>query len=69
MQVFFDQAHIRSQYGFGGKANEKTGEMSSGFASRLRDALSMAPMKYVATLPGLNERKQGQWRGGGLVLP
>lgn len=22
----------------------------------------------VATLPGLNERKQGQWRGGGLVL-
>ena len=27
-----DEAH-RSQYGFGGKVNEKTGEMSYGFAS------------------------------------
>ena len=33
-----DEAH-RSQYGFGDKVNEKTGEMSSGFASNLRDAL------------------------------
>jgi type I restriction enzyme R subunit len=32
----------RSQYGFGGKVNEKTGEMSYGFASNLRVALSNA---------------------------
>ncbi len=36
--VIADEAH-RSQYGFGGKVNEKTGEMSYGFASNLRDAL------------------------------
>lgn len=35
---FPDKAH-RSQYGFGGKVNEKTGEMGYGFASNLRDAL------------------------------
>ena len=35
------EAH-RSQYGFGGKVNEKTGEMSYGFASNLRDALPNA---------------------------
>ena len=33
----------RSQYGFGGKVNEKTGEMSYEFASDLRDALPNAP--------------------------
>ncbi len=36
-----DEAH-RSQYGFGGKVNEKTGEMSYGFASNLRAALPNA---------------------------
>jgi type I restriction enzyme R subunit len=39
--VIADEAH-RSQYGFGGKLNEKTGEMSYGFASNLRDALPNA---------------------------
>ncbi len=39
--VTADEAH-RSQYGFGGKVNEKTGEMSYGFASNLRDALPNA---------------------------
>ena len=36
--VIADEAH-RSQYGFGGKVNTQTGEMSYGFASNLRDAL------------------------------
>ena len=36
-----DELH-GSQYGFGGKLNEKTGEMSYGFASNLRDALPNA---------------------------
>ncbi len=44
MVVIADEAH-RSQYGFGGKVNEKTGEMSYGFASNLRDALPNAPWK------------------------
>jgi type I restriction enzyme R subunit len=39
--VIADEAH-RSQYGFGGRVNEKTGEMSYGFASNLRDALPAA---------------------------
>ncbi len=39
--VIADEAH-RSQYGFGGKVNEQTGEMSYGFASNLRDALPYA---------------------------
>ena len=39
--VIADEAH-HSQYGFGGKVNEKTGEMSYGFASNLRDALPNA---------------------------
>ena len=39
--VIADEAH-RSQYGFSGKANQKTGEMSYGFASNLRDALPNA---------------------------
>ena len=39
--VIADEAH-RSQYGFAGKVNEKTGEMSYGFASNLRDALPNA---------------------------
>ncbi len=39
--VIADEAH-RSQYGFGGKVNEKTGEMSYGFASNLRDAVPNA---------------------------
>jgi len=43
-----DEAH-RSQYGFGGKVNEMTGEMSYGFASNLRDALSNAPWKCRMT--------------------
>jgi len=38
--VIADEAH-RSQYGFGGRVNEK-GEMSYGFASNLRDALPSA---------------------------
>ena len=33
-----DETHL-SQYGFGGKVNEKTCKMSYGFASNLRDAL------------------------------
>jgi type I restriction enzyme R subunit len=39
--VIADEAH-RSRHGFGGKVNEKTGEMPYGFASNLRDALSNA---------------------------
>jgi type I restriction enzyme, R subunit len=39
--VIADEAH-RSQYGFGGKEKEKTGEMSYGFTSNLRDALPNA---------------------------
>jgi len=39
--VIADEAH-RSQYGFGGKVNALTGEMSYGFASNLRDALPNA---------------------------
>ena len=39
--VIADEAH-RSQYGFGGKVNQKTGEMNYGFASNLRDALPNA---------------------------
>jgi type I restriction enzyme, R subunit len=43
--VIPDETH-RSQYGFGGKVNEKTGEMSYGFASNLRDALPNASGKW-----------------------
>lgn len=39
--VIADEAH-RSQYGFGSKVNENTGERSYGFASNLRDALPNA---------------------------
>jgi type I restriction enzyme R subunit len=39
--VIADEAH-RSQYGFHAKVNEKTGEVSYGFASNLRDALPSA---------------------------
>ena len=39
--VIADEAH-RSQYGFGGKVNAQTGEMTYGFASNLRDALPHA---------------------------
>ena len=39
--VIADEAH-RSQYGFGAKLNEKTGDISYGFASNLRDALPNA---------------------------
>jgi hypothetical protein len=38
----------RSEYGFGGKVNEKTGEMSYGFASNLRDALPNASFIWNA---------------------
>jgi type I restriction enzyme R subunit len=39
--VIADEAH-RSQYGFGAKVNERTGELSYGFASNLRSALPNA---------------------------
>jgi type I restriction enzyme R subunit len=39
--VIADEAH-RSQYGFGGKLNEKSGDMTYGFASNLRVALPNA---------------------------
>ncbi len=39
--VIADEAH-RSQYGFGGKLNDETGEMAYGFARHLRDALPNA---------------------------
>jgi type I restriction enzyme, R subunit len=39
--VIADEAH-RSQYGFAGKVNQRTGEISYGFASNLRDALPNA---------------------------
>jgi type I restriction enzyme R subunit len=39
--VIADEAH-RSQYGFGGKVNPKTGVMAYGFASNLRSALPNA---------------------------
>jgi type I restriction enzyme R subunit len=57
--VIADEAH-RSQYGFGGKVNEKTGVMTYGFASNLRDALPNAsfigftgtPIEQVDATPG-----------------
>jgi type I restriction enzyme R subunit len=39
--VIADEAH-RSQYGFGGKIDDETGEMAYGFARHLRDALPNA---------------------------
>jgi type I restriction enzyme, R subunit len=39
--VIADEAH-RSQYGFGSKVNEKSGVMTYGFASNLRDAIPNA---------------------------
>ncbi len=48
--VIADEAH-RSQYGFGGKVNEKTGKMSYGFASNLRDALPNA--SFIGLTPSL----------------
>jgi len=39
--VIADEAH-RSQYGFGARVNEKTGELTYGLASNLRDALPNA---------------------------
>ncbi len=39
--VIADEAH-RSQYGFGGKLNDDTGEMAYGFARHLRDAVPNA---------------------------
>ncbi len=39
--VIADEAH-RSQYGFTGKVNPKTGELSYGFAANMRDALPNA---------------------------
>lgn len=39
--VIADEAH-RSQYGFGARVNEKTGQLSYGFASNLRDAVPNA---------------------------
>ena len=39
--VIADEAH-RSQYGFGGRVNPQTGEMSYGFASNMRDAVPNA---------------------------
>jgi hypothetical protein len=48
--VIADEAH-RSQYGFGGKVNTQTGEMSYGFASNLRDALPNA--SFIGLTPSL----------------
>ncbi len=48
--VIADEAH-RSQYWFGVKVNERTGEMSYGFASNLRDALPNA--SFIALTPSL----------------
>ncbi|HEU4324853.1 MAG TPA: type I restriction endonuclease subunit R [Roseiflexaceae bacterium] len=39
--VIADEAH-RSQYGFGARLNQQTGELSYGFAQRVRDALPNA---------------------------
>lgn len=48
--VIADEAH-RSQYGFGGKVNTQTGEMSYGFASNLRDALPNASFIGFTGMP------------------
>jgi type I restriction enzyme R subunit len=48
--VIADEAH-RSQYGFGGKVNTQTGEMSYGFARYLRDALPNA--SFIGLTPSL----------------
>ena len=48
--VIADEAH-RTQYGFGGKVNEKTGELSYGFASNLRDSLPNA--SFIGSTPSL----------------
>ena len=51
--VIADEAH-RTQYGFGGKVNEKTGELSYGFASKLRDSLPNASfIGLTSSLPPL----------------
>jgi hypothetical protein len=57
--VIADEAH-RSQYGFGGKVNEKTGEMSYGFASNLRDAL---PNASFIGFTGTPSRRRTRTRG------
>jgi type I restriction enzyme R subunit len=53
LDVIADEAR-RSRYGFGGKVNEKTGEMSYGFASNLRDALPNA--SFIGFTGTLSER-------------
>ena len=45
-----EKAHC-IQYGFGGKVNEKTGEMSQGFACNLRDALPNASFIGFTSTP------------------
>ena len=56
-----DEAH-RSQYGFGGKVNEKTGEVSCGFASNLRDALPNA--SFIGFTGTLIEKTDVNTRAG-----
>jgi type I restriction enzyme R subunit len=58
--VIADEAH-RSQYGFGGKVNEKTGAMSYGFASNLREALPNA--SFIAFTGTPIEKADANTRG------
>jgi hypothetical protein len=58
-KVIADEAH-RSQYGFGGKVNEKTGKMSYVFASNLRDALPNA--SYIGFTGGHIEKTDANTR-------
>jgi len=54
--VIADEAH-RSQYGFGGKINEETGEMAYGFARHLHDALPNASfIGFTGTPVELSDR-------------
>lgn len=54
--VIADEAH-RSQYGFSGHVNEKSGEMSYGFAKYLRDALPNASfIGFTGTPVELDDR-------------
>jgi type I restriction enzyme R subunit len=63
--VIADEAH-RSQYGFGGKVNEKTGEMSYGFASNLRDALPNASVHRLHR--HARSRRRTRTRGRSLAI-
>ena len=52
--VIADEAH-RSQYGFGGKVDEKAGEMSYGFASNEMYSLSAVSAQFGMSREGIRQ--------------